>query len=52
MLTNLNHNVRLMMRRPPDVQSWGDARALPFTEGQAVVAPGAIAPAANRNHMT
>ena len=51
-LNNLSHNIRLLMRRPPDVQSWGDSRSLPFTEGQAVVSPGAIAPAATRNSIT
>ena len=52
LFNNFSRNMRLLMRRPPDVQSWGDSRALPFTEGQAVVGPGAIAPAANRNTIT
>ena len=43
-LSNLLKNVR-RMGRSPYPEAWGDARALPFTEGQAVLAPGSIGPA-------
>ena len=32
--------------RRSDIQQWGDARAMPFTEGQAVLGSGQIGPAA------
>lgn len=39
----INASIRPSRRR--DLQVWGDARALPYTEGQAVVAAGRIGPA-------
>ena len=30
--------------RRQEMQAWGDARSMPFTEGQAVLAPGHIGP--------
>lgn len=33
-------------RRLSEIQKWGDPRSKPFTEGQAVIAPGQIGPAA------
>ena len=31
---------------------WGDARALPYTEGEAVIAPGQIGPAPAKHALT
>jgi hypothetical protein len=46
--TTLRRIVRKINRRP-EVEYWGDARALPYTEGQAVLAPGMIGPSAVAN---
>ena len=43
---------RRVRRRVLSSGLWRDSRALPYTEGQAVVAPGAIGPALVRRGAT
>ena len=45
LLTNWRRLIDKIQRRP-QLDYWGDARALPYTEGQAVMGPGSIGPSA------
>jgi hypothetical protein len=42
-MSRLRKIARFITRRP-EVTVWGDARALPYTEGQAIVGRGSIGP--------